>query len=852
MDFEQKMKLIRNNFEMEGYTIVVKECMGLIEHVLRHLFSHYLTQLYEQDRLRVQKAEMEIGKGQRGIERFTMGELVGVFRTSRFLEAWARASGKDISSLRVINFHELTTLRNKFIHGEMEATRFEAEFLLNCLQVILETFAIESLEAVEEVLMPFTHPLPLPEGESSPAASARQLYAPRNLRDRRIMLDRVKTFWVEGVLEKSVHNAALIELEKEVEPEALAHPWEMVLETPDQQSRPLPPGKRIIQIFEEMGRALLILGAPGSGKTMTLLELARDAIARAEKSPTLPIPVVFNLSSWVERRQNLADWMAAELNLKYHIPKKVAKQWIENNELLLLLDGLDEVQPENRAACAEAINRFRQNDGLNDIVVCSRAEEYEMLSTRLKLEGAIILQALTMEQIDTYLAAAGPELAALRTVMQDDITLRKLAESPLMLSIMTLAYHGLPVEELSSPDSIEEHRQRLFDTYTERMVKRRGADKRYTVQQTRDWLFWLARQLSQHSQTEFFIETMQPTWLSTPAQRLLYDVGVRLIGGVGLVLGVILAAALSYVLTASAMLASGMEMREVFVMLTNEPFGVPDVRLMYIVYVGLILGLAFELASVLAMRLPVGLTVGSTVAIITVLVSWYLRNGESWNWPGGVFVGLVFGLPGGLAGMSIADRNTIKIAEMLRWSWKKATWGLAAGLILLALGLAFGLAAGQSGILLTDVLGVVLPVGMALILVSGLARNEVVEKRTVPNQGIRRSASNALRVGFAVCLVSTLVSVVFVILTPKDSLLEGLAAGLIIGLLIGIVVGLCVGGFACIQHAVLYFLLFRNGDIPWNLVKFLDYAAERIFLRKVGGGYIFVHRMLLDYFTKQA
>jgi hypothetical protein len=25
-----------------------------------------------------------------------------------------------------------------------------------------------------------------------------------------------------------------------------------------------------------------------------------------------------------------------------------------------------------------------------------------------------------------------------------------------------------------------------------------------------------------------------------------------------------------------------------------------------------------------------------------------------------------------------------------------------------------------------------------------------------------------------------------------------------------------------------------------------DYAADRIFLRKVGGGYIFIHRMLMD------
>jgi hypothetical protein len=32
-------------------------------------------------------------------------------------------------------------------------------------------------------------------------------------------------------------------------------------------------------------------------------------------------------------------------------------------------------------------------------------------------------------------------------------------------------------------------------------------------------------------------------------------------------------------------------------------------------------------------------------------------------------------------------------------------------------------------------------------------------------------------------------------------------------------------------------------------VDFLDYATECILLRKVGGGYIFIHRLLQDYFA---
>jgi hypothetical protein len=40
-----------------------------------------------------------------------------------------------------------------------------------------------------------------------------------------------------------------------------------------------------------------------------------------------------------------------------------------------------------------------------------------------------------------------------------------------------------------------------------------------------------------------------------------------------------------------------------------------------------------------------------------------------------------------------------------------------------------------------------------------------------------------------------------------------------------------------------------QGCIPRDYISFLDHAAERILLRKVGGGYIFVHRMLLGYFA---
>jgi hypothetical protein len=126
-----------------------------------------------------------------------------------------------------------------------------------------------------------------------------------------ILLRRVKEFWIEGVLDQSVHNEALIDLNAERWAGTEEHPWEQILELPDKSSRPLRSGQPTVEVFAEVGYSLLILGAPGSGKTITLLELARHLIQQATFDPSRPIPVVFNLSSWTEKRLPLIDWLSS-------------------------------------------------------------------------------------------------------------------------------------------------------------------------------------------------------------------------------------------------------------------------------------------------------------------------------------------------------------------------------------------------------------------------------------------------------------------------------------------------------------------------------------------------------------
>jgi uncharacterized membrane protein AbrB (regulator of aidB expression) len=197
-------------------------------------------------------------------------------------------------------------------------------------------------------------------------------------------------------------------------------------------------------------------------------------------------------------------------------------------------------------------------------------------------------------------------------------------------------------------------------------------------------------------------------------------------------------------------------------------------------------------------------------------------------------LGLAVGLFGGLVG----GRGNIKLVESLKFSWSNLVVGLLAGLIggLLG-GLVLGLPRGP-------VLGLVLGLVFGLVfgLFGGLTA-EQIETKTKPNQGIWLSGRNALFVGLAGLVTGLVIGLVGV---PTIGLAEGLAIGLVVGL----VGGHKFGGRAFIQHFVLRFIMWRNGDIPRDYAGFLDCAAdERIFLRKVGGGYIFIHHMLLEYFA---
>ncbi|MBN2304048.1 MAG: TIR domain-containing protein, partial [Anaerolineae bacterium] len=96
--------------------------------------------------------------------------------------------------------------------------------------------------------------------------------------------------------------------------------------------------------FEHYSGRVLLLGAPGAGKTITLFSHARETITRRLADPSAPLPLLGLVATWNAREQTpLADWLAAGYE---DLPREEVARIIDVGRALLLLDGLDELGSE--------------------------------------------------------------------------------------------------------------------------------------------------------------------------------------------------------------------------------------------------------------------------------------------------------------------------------------------------------------------------------------------------------------------------------------------------------------------------------------------------------------------------
>ena len=375
-------------------------------------------------------------------------------------------------------------------------------------------------------------------GEVSPPTSVRmplRSLEPAEIKARSQYLKHTRQH-VENLLHESIHNARFIDLGATDTPIATNLPW--VYKNTDTAQE----FGSIAAAFQAYDRRLLILGTPGAGKTVTLLHLALELITEAEGNLAAPIPLIVNLSKfqfepssppilerllprrWQQPSSNRSfeAWLVAEFAERPGVPRSDARRWVEEGRIAALLDGLDEVNDERRAEMAVLLNSsFLRDHPDSTVVVCSRSDEYRPLqdrkATRLQLPGAITLQPLSPSQIAAYLNEA--HASGLRQALGRDATLEELAQTPLTLSMMTLAYGGLSAEAIPAFRLVADQRHHLMESFVSRMLQRKErrdrdipfdddkdkdvepSDFRYQPAQVNRYLNWLAVRLSVRMQT---------------------------------------------------------------------------------------------------------------------------------------------------------------------------------------------------------------------------------------------------------------------------------------------------------------------------------------------------------------
>ncbi|MEB3310135.1 MAG: NACHT domain-containing protein [Snowella sp.] len=570
----------------------------------------------------------------------------------------------------------------------------------------------------------------------------------------------------------------------------------------------LDPNKMLIETFgrDDIAGKLLILGAPGSGKTTALLSLAEQLVMGAIEQPQTVIPVILELSTWREDSQSIEAWIIEQLYDLHggNRKKKIYEKYLERQVLLPLLDGLDELGLERQKKCTEKLNEFART--YPQLVVCCRVREFETANIKLSnLNGAICLQELSDGQIESYFqginrAELGSEVqtnSALQGLLQETAEGEPgLLRFPLFIKLLADVY---------DPQEPIKNKADLLEKYIERQLSfdQRERDRRKESKKS-DWAYktlenepklrltinslsWFARQLQTNNMVDLLIEKIQPNWIEIEQLKSLYSLMILIVWGI----------------------VFGLNGWLSFKSILGVFFGILS---------GLILGRIWD------WKIKI-----KTVDTFQILISKTARRKFLQEFTSSS--SLAFGVRMGT------------FMFFLHWLIQKPIEGMINGLLY--------------GVFIWLYIG----------LIKGIDRGEL-KLSSFPNQGICNSFQSLfLAIIIFYTLSATYFMgqssvTLFVEKAPINfnwikllgqAFLNGLNKLLDMTSINGWILFISFvffGGLACIKHFSLRLILWQSGTIPWNLARFLNYCVERRLLLRVGGHYRFLHRELLDHFAQ--
>lgn len=232
------------------------------------------------------------------------------------------------------------------------------------------------------------------------------------------------------------------------------------------------------------GEHLVILGAPGSGKTMLMRHLALRYARQGLNYIGQPIPILLELHRLSDRGKPILEHLQEVLaRHKFPKSKKFLKVGMEKGLLMFLFDGLDEVNQDVRDEVVQQIKDFSQQAPHCRVVVSCRTAVYQGEFASWSDQQLEIVE-FNDQQIQRFLGAWASEMPAGKSVenliqnLQDRPRIMTLARNPLLLTIIAYLYSDTA---FVLPHSRAEFYQRSTDLLLDQWDQFRGNRNVYTA-----------------------------------------------------------------------------------------------------------------------------------------------------------------------------------------------------------------------------------------------------------------------------------------------------------------------------------------------------------------------------------
>ncbi|GIE88252.1 NACHT domain-containing protein [Actinoplanes regularis] len=573
---------------------------------------------------------------------------------------------------------------------------------------------------------------------------------------------------------------------------------------------------------------LVVLGEPGAGKSVVAVLLTLGLLAGRAAGDR--VPVLLSASSWDPVSQTLPEWIVATLAAAYYDgDPRIARTLLDDDLVVPILDGLDEIPETSRRS---AIRRINEAVGAHRpiIVTCRSAEYTDVLrngAPALHQAPVVTVQPVSGEDLASYVALIGwpghvdwkPVLAAVDE--EPGGALARALSTPLMISVARAVYQNCPAPacptELLDRERFE-NRHAIEDHLVDRLVTTSfaaGQDQpaRWPAHKARRWLTFLADHLHRHRERDL-------SWWRL-ADRLLSPWAAPAVG---------LAIGLPFMTGVSVAWGS-------FDDLDEDPFsGIGGL--------GAVVGLVMTLLATVLWYAAAG-AVPSRVAIAV--------KGSAGRLRAGFLAG--FSAVALLAGLIVIG---LGVAQEVNEEWEFFAIVELANDALVSLALAVVAGAGAS--------------------VHALLQAPPERSRQITPAGRLRSDRRSSMIGAAVAG-----SAVAMIVAP--AVMGAVVVGTVIGesvagwwfglpgtpavwsrtdfvidretIFLAVLCGLCCTVLVLLGRAWPRFLVLRvilavRGQAPWRLMAFLAEAHRRDLLRESGGVYQFRHIRLQERLTEQA